>query len=123
MSPDVTNLDSNLAEGSPPSTPLASGSKIDMPFTPPPVSKLDTHVAVSPPLQTSLSQSSQSSSSSAGSQFLLPIPTPSANMSQSSFAYSDRSRPDSERPFDAVSAEIAAADISIARECCTAKLI
>lgn len=49
------------------------------------------------------------------SRFLLPIPTPSGSRSRSSFLLSDVV--DDANSFDLLSAEIASADISIAREC------
>ncbi|THH06581.1 hypothetical protein EW145_g3988 [Phellinidium pouzarii] len=57
-----------------------------------------------------------SASASSGNKFLLPLPTPSSNMSQSSFALSEVSVGGGDGGLDGLSPEIAAADISISAD-------
>ena len=116
MPSPMPNLDGHHENGAGPSAPIVSTSQNDpLSLKSPVQSTLDTHPTSPSSLQSSLSLSSADSSSS---QFLLPIPTPSGNRSQASFAYSDFSKSDSEGPsLSSLPPEIASADISIAREC------
>ena len=107
MTQKMSTIDNSHEDASPPTTPL--------PATP----TINTHVVAEPPLEGSLSHSSTDPSTSG---FFLPIPTSSANKSQSSFVYSDRSRSDSDSaigPFtlEALSPEILNADLSLAGTC------
>jgi hypothetical protein len=119
MPSQIPNLDGLHENGAGPSTPIASASQN---VTLSPTSPVSTHdmTPISPSsLQSSLSLSSVDSSAS---QFLLPIPTPSTNRSQASFAYSDFSKSDPEGPaLGTLPPEIASADIAIARECFSAQ--
>lgn len=83
-----------------------------------------THLPPSPSLSSSPLPSERTSSESAkptsvlpnNSHLRLPVPTPSANLSQTSFAFVDVSEDRSGVEFDDLPPEVASADISIARE-------
>jgi hypothetical protein len=83
-----------------------------------------SHSPASPALSTSLMPSDSTSSDStkptsalpANAPLRLPIPTPSANLSQTSFTFINVSEDDSGVDFDDLPPEVASADISIARE-------
>ena len=83
-----------------------------------------THLPASPLIPSSLLASGSTSSEStkptsvlSGSAHLrLPIPTPSANLSQTSFTFVDVSEDGSGVDFNDLPPEVASADISIARE-------
>lgn len=113
MPSKMSSLDGNEEQGISPSTSLASVSHgVSTPHV---LSTHDTQPAFPSSGQPSPSISSNDSSAS---QFLLPIPPPSVNKSQASFAYSDVSISDAGgHSFGALPPEIASADISIAREC------
>lgn len=96
--PSNPGVDDNSRAG----PPQASSSRNTMP-------DLSTIVPVSPS-----SSAAQSPTSSTSSSQLLPIPTPSTNVSQASFSYPESS--DEGTILDPLPPDIAAADISIARE-------
>jgi len=105
----MPNLDGLHENGAGPSPPIAVSQNVTLSSTSP-MSTHDITPTSSSSLESSLSDSS-------ASQFLLPIPTPSANRSQASFTYSDFSKSDPEGPpLGVLPPEIASADIAIARE-------
>lgn len=82
-----------------------------------------THLPASPLIPSSLLASGSTSSESTkptsvlpGTHLRLPIPTPSANLSQTSFTFVDVSEDGSGVDFNDLPPEVASADISIARE-------
>jgi Gdp/GTP exchange factor required for growth at low temperatures len=82
------------------------------------------HLPASPPLSSSLLPSASTSSEStkpaaalpSNAHLRLPIPTPSANLSQTSFTFVDVSEDGSGVDFEDLPPEVTSADISIARE-------
>ncbi|KDQ55935.1 hypothetical protein JAAARDRAFT_314755 [Jaapia argillacea MUCL 33604] len=87
--------------------PLPPSAPVTVPNSP-------NHSLLSPSLSPSLS----SDSNSASSRFRLPIPTPSSNKSTASFIFPDGEGEDGPGglELEALPADIASADISIARE-------
>jgi hypothetical protein len=112
MNSQMSSLDDNHEEGIAPSISLVSAPQNATTSQ----TSLSSLQPASPP-SVQLSSLSLPSDGSNASQFLLPIPTPSANKSQASFTYSDISKSDSEgHALGALPSEIASADISIARK-------
>lgn len=83
-----------------------------------------THLPASPPSPSSLLPSGSTASDSAKpaavlpstAHLRLPIPTPSANLSQTSFSFVDVTEDGSGIDFEDLPPEVTSADISIARE-------
>jgi len=69
-----------------------------------------------PPATTSSEPATSTSPLFANAHLRLPIPTPSANLSQTSFTFVDVSKDGTVVDFDDLPSEVTSADISIARE-------